>query len=196
MVVSSYRPPARHGRASPPAPKLDPALVELIERRLRAAIPVGRCIEHEDSADLRQSAWLRLLERLEAFENRSSIETFATGVAFHIMREKIGRAVRRRRLEDRFIVDLCDGTRASEASDGAGDEVERRERAARIERLLSGLPDRDRFILRAHAEEEATFGKILPVYRQLFGDHISTVEGLRTLHHDARKTLKTRLRER
>lgn len=196
MVVSSHRPPARHGRGSHSTPRLDPVLVGLIERRLRAAIPSNRTVEHEDSDDLRQAAWLRLLERLERFENRSTIETFATGVAFHVVREKITRAVRRRRLEERFAVDLRGILRGGEPEDVIDDALTRQERGARVERILSALPDRDRFILRARADEETGFGEILPDFRRLFGDRIATEAGLRTLHRKACNTLRAKLRER
>jgi len=192
MVLSSDRPaPPRHGRAKVSPPSLDPRLVEVIERRLRSAIPNGRTVDVEDAADLRQATWLRLLERLEAFEQRSSLETFATGVAFHVVREKVGRAARRRRLEERFAVDVDDAVRGSETPLPL-EALDRRERCVALDRHLSALPDRDRFILRARGDE-ASYGEILPIFRQLFGDQISTEAGLRTLYRNARMTLAAKL---
>jgi len=72
------------------------------------------------------------------------------------------------------------------------EELDQRQECVALERFLSALPDRDRFILRAR-EDKATFGEILPVFRQLFGDRISTEAGLRTLYRNARMAVAAKL---
>ncbi|MFO0748342.1 MAG: sigma-70 family RNA polymerase sigma factor [Myxococcota bacterium] len=143
---------------------------------------------HPDAAvapeDVVQTAWIRFLERLDEFEGRSSLSTFAFGIAANVQRELWGRAVRRQRLMHANGHVLADHERPEH------EQALDRERArARLYQALSVLDGRERWLVEQRLVEDLPYDQILPEFQRRFPNQVSTVEGLRSAFFRARGRL-------
>ncbi|RYE85084.1 MAG: sigma-70 family RNA polymerase sigma factor, partial [Myxococcales bacterium] len=92
-------------------------------------------LRESDTADAAQEVFLVVYRKLAEFEGRSQLTTWLFGICLRVARDRQRLAHHRREIggDD----DLLE--RAAGATDPASDEVERRQAAALLERILDGL---------------------------------------------------------
>jgi len=162
----------------------------VIDQHIRAML--ARCrVGPSERDDLAQSAWLRLLSRLEAGEDVRSLEAYAAGVARNVWRERCAERARRAMLDDAHRGELEDlSGRPALAAD---DRLELVELAARLEAATHRLTAAERWLIDARLADETSYAELLPGFVGRFGRVIRTPEGLRTATFHARKQLAATL---
>lgn len=153
-----------------------------INERIACLVPRLPC--RADRDDVAQATWLRLLEILPRFEHRSALTTFAAGVTRRVASELFRRERAERQRNALWREDILRATMA-EPPDHAAD---RQGIETRLGTALCELAVRDRWLLAARAEG-TTYEACLDRYHAAFGDHIRSVEGLRTAVFHARRRL-------
>lgn len=105
----------------------------------------------ESAREATQETALRFLRHLPAFEGRSELRTWSLGIAMNVARE-----MRRRKEQDSLTIDLPAN------GHGPHGELEQRERAQMVNRVIDELPDRQkeavllRFFEQLSVEQSAT----------------------------------------
>lgn len=129
-----------------------------------------------------QQTWLVFWRVLPRFEARSQLSTYIFGIAKNICRD----LRKLRRLEGGEEVEEIEWPDHDDRL-----EAERRRRAMAV--AVDGLAPAARWLLEQRLVEERSYREILPVYRRLFGEAMSTEEGLRTAFFKAKAALKKAL---
>jgi|GEM_PF-2040274 len=153
-----------------------------------------RGVDETTAEDLAQQALLTFREALPRFEGRSSLKTFLYGIAANLARS---RAVTEQRRE-RILAQHQESVAAILHPPGGEAEREAhetQERLAALEAALETLSPREAFLVRARLVDRQDYATILPRFQALFGDSVTTAEGLRTLYFHAKNHLGRLLRE-
>ncbi|HRE88018.1 MAG TPA: sigma-70 family RNA polymerase sigma factor [Myxococcota bacterium] len=160
--------------------------------RLRAAVIRRWSLSDDAADDLVQATWLRLLERGAGFGGRSSLLTYAIGVANNIRREQARCAARRRAITARYEAeqDLGSYTPAATPADEAYDL---KQDLLRASRAVEALDASHRWLIDARFVDDVPYETLLPRYQTLFGSSIRTQAGLRVAIHHAKRRLRVLL---
>ncbi|HKQ69733.1 MAG TPA: RNA polymerase sigma factor [Polyangiaceae bacterium] len=162
------------------APRVLPTeILELLYRHMR--VLAG---PRSDIDDLVQAAALRLIRVMPRFEGRSSLSTFAYGVAYRTL---LGHDRWYRRWSRRFtLYDECPGESDDGPHESAEGAIARGQRAASLHRALAALPAPKRAVIVLHDLE----GVDLRDVAEIVGSNERTV---RSRLRDGRKKLATLL---
>jgi len=160
-------------------------ILSLHRAMVRSVRGEGAADPMSDAEDHAQAAWCKLLERGEEREVLVSLPGFAVGMCRQMSRMSSSRRGRRKRLEALFAAHLLTMESAHEPATRLDDE---RARAA-MARFVASLDEPRRWLLQRRLLEGRAFAALLPAYQDRFGEHIRTVEGLRTAVFHLRKGL-------
>lgn len=153
------------------------ALDELVRRHHATVyrVVLGILGNPDDAADATQEAFLRAFRALDRFRGEARFRTWLLTIAANAARGMARKRARRREstLEDAFHVP-AKGTDASM-------EVVRAQEAARVERLLSKLPEKQRLAVQLRTQEGLSFREV--------GEIIGSSEGAARVnyHHGIRR---------
>ena len=193
MTTQPSRPPSPSSARFPPWPHRRTLVPVTSAAAPGIATAVKRCVarsgmpEH-DLDDLEQTTWVRLLERLPATSEITSIKGFASGIAKNVIREHKRTLSRLRHLDGNDLIDVEHIT-SDDHPLAAELFTETQELAAQVDRAKDHLSPSDRWLIDARFIDESSYAEMLPRFWRIFGRPIRTEQGLRSAVFNARSLL-------